>query len=169
MLLPAVVLAAAFPRLAALRDDVPERNRLERRLGAALLGLGVLVGGVFFFARAPLVELVFGATFARAVTSLRTLAVGVPLVYVNFGLTHFLVARDRERVNTWLAFMMLVVTVVLDVALIPRGGGPGAAAATVIAEVALTLGCLFMLRAPRLLDRSPSSSRATSRRGRMPA
>jgi len=88
--------------------------------------------------------------FHRAEASLRVLAFGLPLLYLNFGLTHFLVARDMERATTWLALMMLMVSVTLDVALIPRWSGPGAACATVLAEVALSVGCLAALTSGRL-------------------
>jgi PST family polysaccharide transporter len=145
MLLPAVVLAATFPRLARLRDDPPAQRRLERRLGATLLAIGVVVGATFYLTRTPLIGALFGASFHRAEDSLRVLALGIPLVYLNFGLTHFLIARDKERVNLWLSLMMLGVTVLLDVLLIPGRSGPGAALATVLAEVALTVCCLGAL------------------------
>ena len=99
--------------------------------------------------------LVFGRAFVRSVDSLAVLSLGIPLVFLNFGLTHFLIARHLERVNTWLALMMLAVTVTLDSVLVPHGSGPGAALATVLAEVALTLGCLLALRAP---PRAPAAS-----------
>jgi Na+-driven multidrug efflux pump len=46
----------------------------------------------------------------------------------------------------WLALMMLVANVALDITLIPSMGGRGAACATVLAEVALTIACLVLLR-----------------------
>ena len=170
MLLPAVVLAVAFPRLVrAHADQVSAARSLERRIALTLLGIGLAVGAVFLLARGPLIETVFGATFRRSEDSLRVLAFGVPLVYVNFGLTHFLVARGRERVNTALAFMMLVAVVALDLTLIPSGSGPGAALATVLAEVLLGVGCLIALgldrperSAPRPAPAASSASRTSA-------
>ena len=133
--MPAVVMAVTFPELARAHADPAERRRLERLLASCLLALGVVMGAACFFGSSPLVAWVFGADFHRAAASLRVLALGVPLLYVNSGLTHFLVARDRERVTTWLALMMLVLVVVLDLVLIPQRAGPGAALATVLAEV----------------------------------
>jgi O-antigen/teichoic acid export membrane protein len=168
MLLPAVVLAVTFPQLARAHDDPPAQRRLEQRLGASLLGLGFLVGVTLFLGRALLVETVFGVGFRAAERSLAVLAAGIPVLYVNFGLTHFLLARNLERVTTGLSFMMLVLNVALDVALIPHGGGPGAAWATILSELALTACCLGALRAtaPR---RALPSSPATSRRDRRAA
>jgi O-antigen/teichoic acid export membrane protein len=162
-LLPAVVLAVAFPQLARAHTDPDRQRRLERLLAACLLALGIVVGAVCFAGSSTLVAWVFGPGFHRAATSLRLLALGVPLLYLNFGLTHFLVARDRERVTTWLALMMLALTVALDVLLIPQRQGPGAALATVLAEIALTACCLVVLGArgagARGLRPAPASPR----------
>jgi PST family polysaccharide transporter len=168
-LLPALVMAATFPQLARAYADPPVRRRLERLLGFSLVALGLVIGGACFVEADALVAWVFGPSFHRAGASLRVLALGMPLLYVNFGLTHFLVARDLERVTTWLALMMLVLVVVLDVVLIPRRAGPGAALATVLAEVALTACCLAVLRARRDAARTPPSARALPRTDRTAA
>jgi O-antigen/teichoic acid export membrane protein len=146
MVVPAVLLAVAFPKLARAHDDAAMQRRLERRLGVALLGLGLAAALAYLLGAAPLVRLVFGSAFDRAVPSLRVLALGLPLLYLNYGLTHFLVARDRGRATLWLALMMFVLNVALDMAFIPRLSGPGAAWATVLSEVALTVCCLAALR-----------------------
>jgi len=168
-LLPAVVMAVTFPQLARAHGDPAQGRRLERLLASCLLALGLVVGAGCFVEGPTLVAWVFGPAFRRAAASLRVLALGVPLLYLNSGLTHFLVARDRERVTTWLALMMLVLIVVLDVVLIPRGGGPGAALATVLAEVALTACCLATLwmrgapaRTPRSVQGSPRTDQTAA-------
>jgi O-antigen/teichoic acid export membrane protein len=146
MILPFVLLSVAFPQLARAHNDPPAQRRLERQLGVLLLVSGLLVGATCLFGGAELVRAVFGSGFGRAVASLRVLALGLPFLYLNLGLTHFLVARDMGRMTTWLALMMLGLNVVLDIALIPRMSGPGAAWATVLSEIALTACCLGALR-----------------------
>jgi O-antigen/teichoic acid export membrane protein len=168
-LLPAVVLAVMFPMLARAHAHPAERRQLERRLGSGLLVLGLVVGAAGFVEGPSLVAWVFGPSFQRAAASLRVLALGVPLLYVNFGLTHFLVARDLERVNTWLALMMLAVTVALDIVLIPQRAGPGAALATVLAEVVLSAACVGVLAARAAPARTPPSVRASPRTDRTAA
>jgi O-antigen/teichoic acid export membrane protein len=146
MILPFVLLSVTFPQLARAHDDPPAQRRLERQVGLLLLVSGLLAGAACLVGGAPLVRMVFGDGFDRAVASLRVLALGLPFLYLNFGLTHFLLARDMGRVTTWLALMMLALNVALDIALIPRRAGPGAAWATVLSEVALTACCLGALR-----------------------
>jgi O-antigen/teichoic acid export membrane protein len=164
MIVPAAVLAVAFPRLARAYADPPAQRALEWRVCGLLLGLGLLAGGFCFFARAPLVSLLYGRGFAGAQASLAVLALGLPLVFVNYGLTHFLLARDRGRATTWLSAMMLLIVVALDLTLIPRYRAPGAAAATALAEIALTAACFAALGL-----RTPRSLRGATRRARRAA
>jgi O-antigen/teichoic acid export membrane protein len=168
-LLPAVVMAVTFPLLARAHADPARGRRLERLVGSCLLLLGLAVGTACLLAGPALIAWIFGPSFQRAVSSLRVLAAGIPLLYLNFGLTHFLLARDRERLTTWLALMMLVVTVVLDVVLIPLRAGPGAALATVLAEVALTASCLVALGMQKAPAQTRPSVRATPRTDRTAA
>jgi O-antigen/teichoic acid export membrane protein len=145
MILPSVLLAVVFPRLARAQSSPAALRALERRVGAFLLGLGIAAGALCLSGRSLLVRVVFGTGFERAAVPLGVLAIGLPLLFVNFGLTHFLLARDRARATLWLAFMMLALNVGLDLTLIPGKGGLGAAWATVLSEAALTLGCLRAL------------------------
>jgi O-antigen/teichoic acid export membrane protein len=146
MMIPSVILSVAFPRLARARVDPAAQRRLESQLGVLLAVLGTGVAAVFACCAPPLVRLVFGPQFDRAAASLVVLALGVPLVYVNYGLTHFLIARDLGRYMPWFSAVMLVLNVGLDLALVPRAGGPGAAWATALSELALSACCFVALR-----------------------
>lgn len=147
MLLPAVVLAATFPPLARAhgRRDTGQQRRWERSIAAALAVAGAVVGLALALGSAGVVRLAFGPEFARATPSLLVLALAVPLLYLNFGLTHFLIARDLGRKNLLFAGLMLLVNLAANLVLIPKHGGPGAAWATVITEAALTALCLVTL------------------------
>jgi O-antigen/teichoic acid export membrane protein len=169
MILPSVLLSVTFPRLARAHDDPPSQRRLERQLATLLLALGLVTGAVCLAGGAPLVRVIFGPGFDRAVGPLRILALGLPLLFLNFGLTHFLVARDMGRTTTLFALMMLVLNVALDLALIPRGWGPGAAWATVLTELALTACCLGVLRMGVVPARTLPSVQEAPRRDRRAA
>lgn len=149
MMVPAVVLAATFTPLARAKGDPERQRRWEGGLVLVLLALGALVGAVTYLQSARIVGLVYRGGFARAVPSLRVLAAAVPILFLNFGLTHFLIARDLERRNLAFAAIMLVVNVTANLVVIPRMGGPGAAWATLLTELALTLCCLVALRERR--------------------
>jgi polysaccharide transporter, PST family len=145
MLVPSAVVAVTFPRLVRVQGDARVRTRLEVAVAGLLLFSALAIGLCVVALARPIVTVFFGATFLRGEDSLRVLAWGIPLIFVNYALTHYVIARGRERVNTGLSVMMLAVTLALDAWLIPRGGGPGAARATVLSEVFLTVGCLVAL------------------------
>jgi O-antigen/teichoic acid export membrane protein len=154
MILPAILLAATFPPLARARHQPERQRRWEAALVTLLLALGVLVAGVVYLGSGRIIGLVYGVGFMRAVPSLRVLALAIPILFLNYGLTHFLIARDLERRNLVFAGFMLVVNVGTNLILIPRRGGPGAAWATLLTEVVLTVCCLIALR------RRPASTSA---------
>jgi O-antigen/teichoic acid export membrane protein len=156
MLVPAVLLTAVFPPLARAHGDRDRQRRWERTVLALLVLAGLLVGGVLLAARRPVITALFGEAFLDAVPSLAVLALGVPLLYVNYGLTHFLIARDLGRKNLLLAGAMLVLNVGVNLLAIPRLGGPGAALATVVTELALTGCCLWVLGVDCCNSRVPS-------------
>ncbi len=145
MIVPAVVLAATFSPLARAKEDPDRQRRWEGALVGVLLLMGVLVGAVVYTQSPRIVALIYRGGFARAVPSLRVLAAALPILFLNFGLTHFLIARDLERRNLAFAGIMLVVNVAANLVLVPRLAGPGAAWATLITEAALTVCCLLAL------------------------
>jgi O-antigen/teichoic acid export membrane protein len=146
MIVPSVVLAATFPPLARAKGEPERQRRWEVALAALLLALGTLVALGVYLMSDRIVALVYGVGFARAAPSLRVLAAALPILFLNFGLTHFLIARDLERRNVLFAALMLVVNVSANLLLIPRLAGPGAAWATLVTEVALTVCCAIALR-----------------------
>jgi O-antigen/teichoic acid export membrane protein len=165
MILPSIFLSVSFPRLARAHGDAVAQHRLEKHLATLLFATGLLVGAVCFVGGTPIVRLLFGARFGDAVFSLRVLAVGIPLLFLNYGLTHFLIARDLGKLTQWASITMLGLNVVLDVTLIPRGGGVGAAWATVLTELGLTAWCVAGLRIAAPAPRTPPQVRAASRTG----
>jgi O-antigen/teichoic acid export membrane protein len=169
MLVPAVLLMAVFPALARAQAEPARQRRWEARLLALLLSAGLLIGGVLFLLRGPIIGALFGSGFARAVPSLALLALAVPLLYVNYGLTHFLVARDLGRKNLLLSAAMLAVNLTANLIAIPRAGGPGAALATLITELALTAGCLLVLAKQRPRSGNPGPAPAAARTDRTSA
>ena len=159
--LPVLLMTATFPQLArGYQDSRAGLLRTERAITGLLLGGGLLIGGSLAVAADPIITLLFGAEFARAVPVLRALAPAVPLAFVNCGVLHFFVARDRGRLNLAFAAAMVAVSAGMNLALDRRLGAVGAAAATVVTEAMLCLCCLYALRVLRRED-----TRANARRG----
>jgi polysaccharide transporter, PST family len=151
--LPVLLMTATFPQLARVfRESRATLVRTEHALAGLLLAGGLVSGALLAGAADPIVAAVFGAEFARTVPALRVLALSVPLVFVNCGVLHFFVARDRGRLNLVFAAAMVAVNAASNLVLDRRLGALGAATATVVTEAALLACCLYALRAVRRED-----------------
>ena len=75
-------------------------------------------------------------------------------IFINYALTHFLVALRQQRLNFAFNAVILVVNLVLCWFLIPRFGPGGAAMASVLSEtLLLTLCVVAVSRSARLQPR----------------
>ena len=93
--LPVVVMTAMFPQLARhFRFARARLRRAEWGVSASLTVAGILTAAVLAIAAGFVARRIFGPGFARTVPALHVLSAALPLVFLNCGLTHFLVARD---------------------------------------------------------------------------
>jgi len=87
----------------------------------------------------------FGDGFVASGDLLRLLVLGIPVMYLNSLLTQALVAVGRPWLLAGAMGLALVANVSVDLALIPAQGASGAAIGTVVAELALLVGCVVGL------------------------
>jgi O-antigen/teichoic acid export membrane protein len=126
---------AVMPQVARSAADLARASALVRDslVFALALTLPMAVGGLFV---APdLVRLVFGDAYAASGLPMVILLWSVPVAWLRSVSQLSLVALGRQRAVLGVTAIGAVVTVVLDLALIPRFGMTGAAAVTVAAEV----------------------------------
>lgn len=144
-LFPAAVMAVAFPSLVRAVDD-----GAIRRVAWPLTAVGVAAGLGTALTAPFVMHLAYGPKFDAAVTSLRLLGFAVPFFFLNYALTHQVIAWDGQRAYLRVALGALAVNLAANLALVPAHGGDGAALATATTEVAVTIGCLVALarRAP---------------------
>ena len=139
-LFPAAVLAVALPTLCRASDSGPLR-RLAAPLTAAALGVSV----VLWFVAPWLVPALYGAAYADAAAPLRTLLLALPLMALNYALTHQLIGWHGHRAYASICGGALSCNLILNWQLIPALGMNGAAWATVWTEAVLTSGCIIAL------------------------
>ena len=151
--LPVVVMTAMFPQLARHFRFARERlRRAEWGVSTSLTVAGILTAAVLAIAAGFVARRIFGPGFAGTVPALHILSAALPLVFLNCGLTHFLVARDLGVLNMVFAGLMVPVNVVANVVLSRRLGAPGAAWSMLITEAALSVCCLLALYVARRED-----------------
>jgi O-antigen/teichoic acid export membrane protein len=151
-----------YPHLAGV--PATEASRRSRRyLWPALLA--VLAAAIPAFALSgPVISLLYGARFADAVPQARILLVGMLLAGVAGVASAYLYARGRPGANSAILGAGLLVTVVLDLLLIPQYGALGAAWASTVAYLvadAMLLGTLLRLTGTRTAEqREPMAAEA---------
>ena len=137
-----------YPRFA--RSDSATAALTSRRLipraGAVTIGIALPLA----LAAGFVVPLLFGATFLSAVVPSQILLAGLAVEGVAGVITAFLYGRGRPGLNSLAAGTGLIVTLALDIILIPRLGAIGAAiassAAYLTTDVALVLWYLQVTR-----------------------
>jgi O-antigen/teichoic acid export membrane protein len=141
-LLPAAVLAVTFPLLVQAGDMQVLRGIAGRlALAGAALAVVCAAGAPF------IVPLIYGDTYAYASTAFAVLALALPLLFLNYALTHQVIAWDGQRAYLLIAASALAGNVIANLVLVPTRGIVGAAVATVLTEIIVTAGCAYVLRA----------------------
>ena len=146
-ILPAALLAAVFPAIVRRRaDGDPAGERLRSHTTLVLAGCGVLVAAIGVMAGPWLLDLLYGSQYAGAAAPFQILAVAVLFTFVNYALTHFVIAHDLHRRYLAYTATVFVLNLVLCLALVPRFGPVGAAWSVVLSEVLLLSLCWRALR-----------------------
>lgn len=111
-----------------------------RQGNLGMLGLGLLVSAALVIVSPLAVPLVFGARYQGVVAILMILAVCPPIRFLSTSIGAALLTEDHMRYRVYAMAVATLVAIVLNVLLIPRFSGIGAAWATVAGELVLLLG-----------------------------
>ncbi len=139
-LLPAAVMAVTFPMLVQTTD-----TRLVQRIGGVLAIAGVVLALICALGSSLIVPLIYGAPYLYTAPTFAILSLALPLFFLNYALTHQVIAWDGQRAYLLIATLALVANVAANVALVPSQGMIGAAIATLLTEVVVTAGCIYVL------------------------
>jgi O-antigen/teichoic acid export membrane protein len=145
-LFPAAVLAVVLPSLFRATDA-----HALWRVSAVVSLFGVAAAPILWVTAGWAIPFIYGAPYAGAVPAFRILILSLPLMSLNFALTHQLIGWDGQRAYAAICAAALAVNVALNVYLVPALSIEGAAWATVLTEVIVSSGCVLALwsAAPR--------------------
>src|SRR5512135_1202395 len=145
-ILPAALMAAVFPAFAqALRRDIDRARWLRRRTLLMLMGAGAAIAMGGAFGGPWLINVLYHTQYLDSISPLQILAISTLLTFINYALTHFIVALNLQR---WLLFFnvgLLIFNAGLCLVLIPVLGPTGAALATLLSEGLLCVLCIVTL------------------------
>jgi O-antigen/teichoic acid export membrane protein len=137
---PTAVGFVIFPKSSASRPE--EMNRFTPRVLKITLGI-LIVGAVMLALTGPfLIEILYGPAFAPSYLPLLALLPGIVFMGGGKVLANEMAGRGYLQYNSICAGLSLVLTIILDLTLIPRFGAVGAAAASSLAYLAFFIAAL---------------------------
>jgi O-antigen/teichoic acid export membrane protein len=139
-LFPAAVLAVALPALFRATDTRPLLS-----VSALLTGFSIIVALVLGLAAHGVVVRLYGERYIAAVPAFRILLLSLPLMSLNYALTHQLLGWSGHRAYAVICGIALLFNIALNARLIPALSLAGAAWSTLGTEVLLTIGCVIAL------------------------
>lgn len=145
-IVPAALLAAVFPAFSeALHRDPGQ----ARWLGWGSSLLLALAGGsaalVFWFGAPWLIPTLYGEAFVDSVPVLQFLGLSALPAFINYNLTHILIARGQQLYSSIFVAVMLILHSALTWTFIPVLGAVAPALSVTFAEVILLLLCIAIL------------------------
>jgi O-antigen/teichoic acid export membrane protein len=156
-LLPAAVMAVTFPILVQATD-----TQLVKRIGGGLAVAGSALAVVCALGGPFIIPAIYGDTYAYAAPAFSILALALPLFFLNYALTHQVIGWDGQRAYLLIATLALAANIAANLAFVPAQGIVGAAIATVLTEVVVTIGCIYVLWRMRTPSRSARRATASS-------
>jgi O-antigen/teichoic acid export membrane protein len=155
LFLPETFASTLYPLLSRKHEDRHAfASWLDPSFRSVLLA-GLAIGIVFLLSGRWVITLLYPPDFQPAAPVLRVLGMAVPLVFANAVLGVALNALNREGVRFRAALAGVLVSVALNLLLIPRYGHMGAAAATLATHFFVTLSYLVVLRREGVLRLKP--------------
>jgi O-antigen/teichoic acid export membrane protein len=136
------VATVLMPRVSASQSLQRARTLASRSARLSLAGTALLAVPIGIFS--PwLISLLFGSEFRGAAPALAILLPGIVIFSVEYVLASYLAGRGYPQLVTVVAFIALVVTVVLNLWLVPKWGIRGAALASTISYAAATVSTIL--------------------------
>jgi len=157
--IPSIIMIVFFPMLA-------KRDRFKEIFGKLLFilgGIGLGISIALYLFSPGLIRLIYGPEFFGAIAVLQTLALVILPVFLGHLTTQSLVALDLNKHYLVVALLGAGLNIILNYFLIPLRGAVGAARATLVTEIFVTLLCGYFVlrREPDALRSSITAVRET--------
>jgi O-antigen/teichoic acid export membrane protein len=149
-MVPASLMAAVFPAFTLALGRAPQEARqLGSRATMLLLLWGAGAAAVLWLLAPWLITLLYGEHYRDSVAVLRLLALSTLPAFVNYSLTHYLIARGQQGLVGLFTGTMLLLHWLLCWFTIPLLGIIAPALSTIVAETFLFCACLIALSRTR--------------------
>jgi polysaccharide transporter, PST family len=142
------IMQTFYPRINYLLKNQPDQAAKAARLSIFLtIGTGIAGGLCLAILARPIIHVLLGVEFEKAVPLLRLMSLLVPIIATSnvYG-TQWMISLHMEKVFCIIIFSAGIVNILLAFLLVPAFGANGMAVSVVIAESIVTLGVVVVLR-----------------------
>lgn len=138
-ILPTIVLSQLFnPKLHFwVVNDVKKVISLFVNGSKWMFLLGVAIAAILYVLNEYVINIIFGVKFEEAVIILNWLLIIVPLRYLQAVSDAIMNIENQIHIKTRVFFVVFIISLILNITLIPRMGIDGVILATIISEVLL--------------------------------
>ncbi len=144
---PSALIAAVYPRFSEYFAS--DRERLAHVFEICLKYLFIIVApltvGISIVAQ-EIILFLYGAAYLPSVLPLQILIVSLLFSYMSFPVGALLNACDRQKTQTTIVGIVMIVNIAMNLLLIPRFGVVGAAVAACVGNILLTMSGLWIAR-----------------------
>jgi O-antigen/teichoic acid export membrane protein len=152
LFIPVVFTTAIFPALTrAYSSQSSTMPSLIRKSFDLMLLLSIPIGLGILVIADPLVILLYGSAFAPSGPILSVMGIVVIFMYLNILVGQFLISTDRQNIWTIIMFIATLITIPLDLLLVPwsqssfGNGAIGGAISFVITEFGMCVAGIYLL------------------------
>ena len=133
-----VIVSAFFPVIAAsIKNDKEKFDKYALFLNKVVIYIGLVFGtGIFMFSK-PMISLLYGAQYQNSIIIMQVLAVVIFLRFLGAGYALFITVVEGQKYRAIGVSLSVVVSIILNIILIPKLGAVGAAIASLITHVVL--------------------------------
>lgn len=144
MLFVRIIMAATFPRLAqyGIKSGL-EFYALFKKLLIVLVTLSLFVSSIMYWSGEFVFKIFLGYEYMDSISVFYILLLSVIALYPGAMVTQSLITLEKQKLYMYIALTCTILNVGLNFFFIPEFGIKGAAWATVITDVILTLSCML--------------------------
>ena len=133
----AAIIDSLYPEIVqSYQNDRLRYERKNRQLYAIVFYVALAVSAIFCLAARPFIRILYGETYLPAVGPLRIIVWYTAFSYLGVARNAWMVCENRQKYLKYLYFSAAVLNVLLNLLLIPPFGASGAAAASLITQIA---------------------------------
>jgi O-antigen/teichoic acid export membrane protein len=139
LILPSMISTATFPLLSRVATDTERFDLITEKTISLLLliGLPICIGGIFL---APgIIFILFGSAYSGAIPIMRILMITTVISFPFILLSNVIFAAHKQHILARAYGYGVLITVILNVLLIPRFGAIGSAVVSLVATFVMTL------------------------------